>query len=395
MKGSKYLFLAAGFLFTYYGFAGTFHYQDPAIEKDVAKIFQINCTTVGCHAGEYPAMGLNLEPDAFKRSMIEVNSQAQKEVKLIDINNPQNSYLVQKIRGDATISGKRMPLNAQPLSEDAIQTIQDWIQNLPKRDPSETASEPSANRNFYLKPMFWGTRLMNLVTPTTIGKKHVLFRISHRFYPSVQGGYDVFYGFNGPASIYLSWGYGMNNNMDLSVGHSNRFHEWILAYKWTFYRSQKESALPFSAAVNVAAGWVTEKLNEDSVFSSANLKLNLQLSFAFAPFRNLSFLLVPAYSSNVNHWEENSKGTFALGTGGRLHLGKEISILCEVIPVLAGYHSHVTGWGMGIEKKIGGHVFQLFALNSVGISSPQYLPGGDLCIREGDFRFGFNIFRWF
>lgn len=350
---------------------------------------------VGCHTGEYPAMGVNLELDAFKRSIIEVYSQEQNEIKLIDINNPPNSYLVKKIRGDDTISGKRMPLNAEPLPEDAIKLIQDWIQSLPRRNNSEAASIPLSNRNFTLKPFFWGTRLMNLVTPTTIGKKHVLFRISHRFYPSVQDGYDVFYGFNGPASIYLSWGYGLKNNMDLSLGHSNRFHEWVLAYKWTFYRRLKESALPFSAAFNVVASWVTEQLNEDSVFSNANLKLNLQLSFAFAPFRNLSFLLVPAYSSNVNHWEENSRGTIALGTGGRLHLGKEISVLCEVIPVLAGYQASVIGWGMGIEKKIGGHVFQLFVLNSVGISSPQYLPGGDLCVEEGDFRFGFNIFRWF
>lgn len=365
------------------------------VENDVAEILSKNCTTVGCHAGPYPAMGMNLEPESFRRSLLNVYSQEQKELRLVDTKNPEKSYMLMKIRGDDTIVGKRMPLNARPLSEDAIKLIQEWILNLPEEETSAVKAAQPSGGSVPANPAFWGPQLMNLATPTSIGNKHVLFRISHRFYPSVQEGYDVFYGLNGPASIYLSLGYGLTDNMDLLFGHSNRFHEWVLTYKWRFFSRPPESDLPISAAVKLASTWVTEQRSGTSVFSRENLKFNVQFSLALAVHENVSLLVVPAYASNVNHWEENSEGTLALGTGGRFHLGKEISLLFEIIPVLAGYHAKVTGWGLGIEKKIGGHVFQIYVLNSVGITGPQYLPGGDLCLNDGDFRFGFNIFRWF
>jgi len=65
------------------------------------------------------------------------------------------------------------------------------------------------------------------------------------------------------------------------------------------------------------------------------------------------------------------------------------------VPRLAGYKDSYSGWGLGIEKKIGGHVFQFFVTDSIGLTASQYLPGGDLKLGDGDFRIGFNIFRTF
>ena len=74
---------------------------------------------------------------------------------------------------------------------------------------------------------------------------------------------------------------------------------------------------------------------------------------------------------------------------------KDFSIIGEWIPVLNGYKDNSNGWGLGIEKKIGGHVFQILILNSIGLTSDQFIPGGELRLKEGDFRLGFNIFRKF
>lgn len=73
----------------------------------------------------------------------------------------------------------------------------------------------------------------------------------------------------------------------------------------------------------------------------------------------------------------------------------DISIIWEWIPVLDGYKKNSNGWGLGVEKKIGGHVFQVFFINSEGLTSDQYVPGGDMKLRDKDFRLGFNIFRTF
>ena len=73
----------------------------------------------------------------------------------------------------------------------------------------------------------------------------------------------------------------------------------------------------------------------------------------------------------------------------------DFSLIAEWIPVLAGFKAEANGWGFGMEAKIGGHVFQFFVLNSRGVTPAQFLPGGDLLIKNGDLRIGFNIYRAF
>jgi hypothetical protein len=74
------------------------------------------------------------------------------------------------------------------------------------------------------------------------------------------------------------------------------------------------------------------------------------------------------------------------------------------VPILSGYTETFTvgnfnrfdSWGGGIEIATGGHVFQIVVSNTVGLTSDQYLRGGDLDIADffdGEFRLGFNIFR--
>ena len=47
----------------------------------------------------------------------------------VDPGKPDDSYLVQKLRGSATINGGRMPLGGPFLSHDAIAGIVEWIDN--------------------------------------------------------------------------------------------------------------------------------------------------------------------------------------------------------------------------------------------------------------------------
>ena len=172
--------------------------------------------------------------------------------------------------------------------------------------------------------------------------------------------------------MLLGLGYGITDNFSVMLSRSNRFKDLELALKWIIVRQGESSGLPFSAAFNLSGNTITQVKLGDFVKSKANLQLLLsrQISTRF------SLLLVPSYSSNANHWDEAPEGTFSLGTGMR-------------------YMANSSGWEIGIEKKIGGHVFQVFLLNTVGITSSQYLPGGDFQLRDTEFRIGFNIFRLF
>jgi hypothetical protein len=396
MKTISVIFLILCGVFSAFLFSNTLEPKYNGLQSNIDQIFKQSCSTTGCHQGRFPPMNLNLELDKYKDSLIDVPSQELPHLKLVDTQDPEKSYLLMKIRGNKAISGKPMPLNAPPLQEKDIIELEKWIRNL-KSDslvdiPDKTNISPEKKS---AKPAFWGTRLVNLPTTHIIEKGKVLFRISHRYFPAVSDGIDDFYGLDGPAVILLSLGYGINDRLSMSLARSNRFKEIELSMKWVMFEQGEIKTIPVSAALNIGVGLITDIEDGGKTFQSENMKFNAQLSISRQLSDAFSLLVVPAYSSNTNHWETSSEGTLSLGLGARYMFPKDISIIAEWIPVLAGYKAESLGWGFGLEKKIGGHVFQVFLTNSIGLTSSQFLPGGTLKLQDGDFRVGFNIFRLF
>lgn len=257
------------------------------------------------------------------------------------------------------------------------------------------APASSGRRELFEKPAFWGTRLINLPTTTTIEKHDFLFRISHRFLPKTDSGYDSYYGLDGPAVIFASLGYGITDNLEVALGRSNLFQEWELSAGWLIAKQGETRHLPFSAVLHAGLVWASQRSEGRGRWDGKNFKGNLQLSLSRQVTRRWSLLVVPSFSTNTNHWALDSTGTFALGLGTRYMFLEDLSVLVEWIPVISGYRNVQNGWGVGIEKKIGGHVFQVFVVNSFGMTSDQFPTGGDLRINDFDFRFGFNLFRIF
>ena len=380
--------------------------KEGRLQEEVKTILKRNCSVSGCHRGTYPRRNLNLEEDKFLKSLINIPSQEIPSLKLVDKENPEQSYLLMKIKADKAIVGRRMPLDSSPLIDDEIRIIEDWISSpaaaqveqkkiLPQLDKTALETKSEYEKKEIRKPSFWGTRVINLPTTQSIGKGRLLFRVSHRFYPAIRSGYDSFYGLDGPAVILLSFGYGLRDNLDLTLARTKLNKEVELSLKWVMFEQGKILTLPFSAALNLGGSLVTQSQPDRKVFRADNMKFNLQVILSHQVSNTLSLVLVPAYSSNTNHWDSPSEGTFALGAGGRWMIFNDFSIIWEWIPVLAGYKDNSNGWGLGIEKKVGGHVFQVFILNSIGLTSDQFIPGGDFRLKDWDFRIGFNIFRKF
>jgi len=384
---------------------------------NVKPIIKQNCSVSGCHSGKYPAANMSLEPEEFPARVINAPSLEVPGLRIVDADAPERSYLIMKVKGEPGIVGKRMPANRDPLTEEQIRDLEEWIRSLkaeppangapawdnsyrgpslgPSKDNSEGAGQGAGNRaRSFSKPAFWGTRLVNLPTATTPGRGEFLFRISHRFQPPVSSGWDAFYGFDGPAFILFSFGYGITDNLTATIGRSKLYQEWELSVDWGLLEQGKKSSLPFSATLHVGGSLVSEDEPRGADWSG-RFRFNALLSLAHQFNDRFSILVVPAFCSNTNFWEPSSKGTFALGIGGRFMVLDDFSLITEWVPRLAGYKDFYSGWGFGVEKKIGGHVFQFFVTDSLGLTASQFLPGGDLKLGDGDFRFGFNIFRTF
>jgi hypothetical protein len=365
--------------------------QSPLPPAQVQKVLKANCLAAGCHTGKYPAVNLNLEPENAQASLFDRPSLTHPDFKLIDPSAPEKSYILMKLRGAAGIAGQRMPLNRDPLAEKDLNAIADWVSGLKERkagNGSGLDQNPDPE-----KPVFWGMTLANLPTTRTIDKGRFLFRLSHRFLPSVRSGGDSFFGLDGPSSIFVAFGYGLSDRLSLTLGRANLFQEIETAVHWSIL--EQSPALPFDLSLHAGTALVTQKTAGRSLWDGENVNFNLALSIARRVTERLSVLFVPIYATNTGIVESSGQGTFSLGLGGRFMVVKDISLLAEWIPVLSGNSEAGNGWAFGLEKKIGGHVFQFFALNTVGSTSAQFLPGGDLLLREGDFRFGFNIYRLF
>jgi len=353
----------------------------------VLKILNARCTR--CHGGQYPSAGMSFESKATLASLAGRPSGEKPELKIIDPADPDRSYLLAKVRGEEGIAGKRMPLDGDPLPASEIAVLSDWARSLKGTPPAASTGAPAA----VVKPPFWGVSLVNLPTTTGIDAGRFLFRVSHRFSASVSTGYDAFYGFDSPAFVLIGFGYGLTDRLSLTLDRANIFQELDAGVH--FVVAEEDESLPFSLAVHAGIGLATEKLPDRGRFDGKNIKMHFEASFVRQVSERLSFLIVPAYAANTNHWADDRDGTFSIGVGGRYMIFEDMSLIAEWVPVLAGYKDRGNGWAFGLEKKIGGHVFQIFVLNSGGLTPAQYLPGGDLLLKNGDFRIGFNIYRRF
>jgi hypothetical protein len=100
--------------------------------QDIKPIFDNKCALSGCHAGSSPAMDMNLEvPFDTTLGAVGVASQEVPSMLRINPENPDQSYLVNKIEGTQEQVGgfgSQMPLVGCCLSDAEIQNIKKWIE---------------------------------------------------------------------------------------------------------------------------------------------------------------------------------------------------------------------------------------------------------------------------
>ncbi len=212
--------------------------------------------------------------------------------------------------------------------------------------------------------------------------------------PATKTGYETFYGVNGPAIILLGLGYGITDRIEVMLEHTNVFHEYELTATWLVLE-QEETGTPLSLALAASSCLVTQTDPDEAVFASENFKITLQSMLARRFGDSFSVLVAPMYATNTDHWEESSDSTFAIGIGGRWIVKGGFSLTGEWIPVVSGYTTGHDSWGLGLDWAVGGHAFQVVVTNSLGLTTDQYLPGGDLRFSDSEVRIGFNIFRTF
>jgi len=105
---------------------------------------------------------------------------------------------------------------------------------------------------------------------------------------------------------------------------------------------------------------------------------------------------VALYASPI--WVHNSaaasgviRDTFYVGLGGRVRVMSTTYLVAEFSPRINGYAPGDVEYAFAIEKRVGGHVFQLNFSNSQGTTFGQIAGGG----APLNLHLGFNLTRKF
>ncbi|MDZ7644335.1 MAG: Ig-like domain-containing protein [Woeseiaceae bacterium] len=99
---------------------------DPLYSDIQAEVFTPSCAVAGCHAGAGAPQGLSLEAASSYGLLVNVASSEVPSLLRVQPGNPDDSYLVRKLEGNAA-AGARMPLGRPPLPQATIDVIRQWI----------------------------------------------------------------------------------------------------------------------------------------------------------------------------------------------------------------------------------------------------------------------------
>ena len=98
--------------------------QSATLSEVQSQVFDASCT--GCHSGSSPSQGLNLSEGAAYGNTVNVPSTEVPSLNLVEPNDADNSYLMQKLEGTAQ-SGQQMPYGGPYLNSTLRQLVRDWI----------------------------------------------------------------------------------------------------------------------------------------------------------------------------------------------------------------------------------------------------------------------------
>lgn len=229
--------------------------------------------------------------------------------------------------------------------------------------------------------------IITLPTTLRLPQFKSAFRVTHRFArPLGQGDFssllEDFFGLDSGAQIGLEYRFGIIRGAQIGIHRtSDRTIEFFSQYS---VLQQQNIGFGLDAVATIEG---TNNF-KDSYTPSLGVVLSRELGEVGAVY------LQPRWVNNSNPLPSeltDDNDTFFLGLGARIRVSPTVYVVGEFIPRL-GFEPGVHHGTFGIEKRAGGHTFQLNFSNGFGTTMGQVARGGT---SSDDWYLGFSISRKF
>lgn len=256
------------------------------------------------------------------------------------------------------------------------------------QNPAPTSSATDPDRQIVLaEPDF---TLGALPTSLRMPRGAFAFRMTHRFTRPIASGsagdfFADFFGFDAAARTGLELRYGLARGTQVAVHRTgNRAIQFLGQQEIVGQSAHRPLSIDALAAVEGG-----NNFRED--FSTT---LGAIVSRRFGDCAAFYVEPIAVWNSNPNQAANGLPDyTVLLGVGTRVRLGNsKVYVVAEVAPQIAGYKAGVDHASVGLERRAGGHLFQLTVSNGLGTTMRQVAQGG---IHHDDWFIGFNLSRRF
>jgi len=246
-----------------------------------------------------------------------------------------------------------------------------------------SADDPDLEPN----PSQPGFTIVNLPTTLRLPRLKSAFRVTHRFLRPL--GQDDFgslandlFGLDNGAVIGLEYRFGVMSGLEAGILRtSDRTIDFFGQYNVFNQRSGDAIGLGIVAGIDGTNNF------RDSYSPSIGVAISRELGNQGAVYIEPIWVA----NSNLNDLPGEDNSTFVVGLGTRLRVRPTVYVTGEFNP-RAGYAPGTHQGSFAIEKRAGGHVFQLNFSRGFGNTMGQLARGGTA---SDDWYLGFNISRKF
>ena len=229
--------------------------------------------------------------------------------------------------------------------------------------------------------------IVGLPTNLRLPRHESAFRITHRFArPLGQGSFgsltEDFFGFDSGAVIGFEYRYGLFRATQLAVHRTNN-----RTIQFMLQREIKAQDENFPLSINVFGSAEGTNNFRDSYSPGLGVILSHEIGDRAALYAE------PFWVSNTNPLPKDlvdDNDSIMVGLGARVRLSASVYGVFEITPRVTGFDPGDHQMSFGVEKRAGGHSFQINFSNAFGTTFAQMARGG-----TSDWYLGFNISRKF